>query len=73
MRGIYDTKYFTDNLSSGSAHGELQVLRARAKGRLLRDKECREEILEVRKGGVFRGYTYLRPYTEKPRKSLLAY
>jgi len=72
-----DTKYFTDNLSSesagGGSHGEMMALRARAKDMLLRDNECGEEILEVRKRGAFRGYTYVRPYNMGPRKSLFAY
>jgi len=74
LRDETDTKYFTDNLSSESAGGdESEALQARAKDMLLRDKECGEEILEVRKRGAFRGYTYVRPYNMGPRKSLFAY
>ena len=78
-----DTKYFIDSFSSSSFsssgstlspdESEEEALQTRAKDMLLRDKECGEEILEVRKKGAFRGYTYVRPHNMGCRKSLFAY
>ena len=79
-----DTKYFIDSFDSSSSfsgssstecpdESEEEVLQTRAKDMLLRDKECGEEILEVRKRGAFRGYTYVRPHNVGCRKSLFAY
>lgn len=80
-----DTKYFIDSFSSSSFssssssstessdESEEEALQTRAKDMLLRDKECGEEILEVRKKGAFRGYTYIRPHNMGCRKSLFAY
>jgi len=76
-----DTKYFIDSYSSSSSGSSRsassdeseEALQTRAKDMLLRDKECGEEILEVRKKGAFRGYTYVRPHNMGSRKSLFAY